>query len=122
MSTAASARVPGAPAGQDAEEPLTTKHLHDLGPRLGTLSGARQVRFVRGHADRVQPWERASRRPAWPSVHMGSYGPARSPPGPLATTKLDIERHNVTPEAFGWQVVQTAGGPDFIRVIDNSGM
>jgi hypothetical protein len=33
--------------------------------------------------------------------------------------KLDIERHNVTPEAFGWQVVQTADGPDFIRVIDN---
>jgi hypothetical protein len=23
------------------------------------------------------------------------------------------------PEAFGWQVVQTADGPDFIRVIDN---
>ena len=37
-------------------------------------------------------------------------------------TKLDIERHNVTPEAFGWQVVQTADGPDFIRVIDNWGM
>jgi len=27
------------------------------------------VRFVRALADHVQPWERASRRPAWPSVH-----------------------------------------------------
>ena len=68
-------------------------------------------------ADHVQPWERASRRSAWPSVHVGSYGPAKIPTA--SDDKLDIERHNVTPEAFGWQVVQTADGPDFIRVIDN---
>ena len=35
----------------------------------------------------------------------------------LGACRVDIERHNVTPEAFGWQVVQTADGPDFIRVI-----
>lgn len=40
---------------------------------------------------------------------------ARLPQGPIPGLLRDFgARHEVTPEAFGWQLVQTAEGPDFM--------
>lgn len=40
---------------------------------------------------------------------------ARLPQGPIPDLLRDFgARHDVTPEAFGWQLVQTAEGPDFM--------
>jgi hypothetical protein len=40
---------------------------------------------------------------------------ARLPEGPIPGLLRDFgARHDVTPEAFGWQLVQTAEGPDFM--------
>jgi len=39
---------------------------------------------------------------------------ARLPDGPTADLLRDFgARHDITPEAFGWQLVQTPQGPDF---------
>ena len=55
----------------------------------------------------MQPWERASRRPALPSVHVAVMDQQDRHRDRQPTTKLDIERHNVTPEAL-----RMAGSPD----------
>jgi hypothetical protein len=40
---------------------------------------------------------------------------ARLPDGPMPGLLRDFgARHDITPEAFGWQLVQTAEGPDFL--------
>jgi hypothetical protein len=78
-----------------------------------TLEGHRGSE-VKHSSDGRQRWIRAvDLRPS--AAHSPEYLPKRQG----MTTKLDIERHTVTPEAFGWQVVRTADGPDFIGVIDN---
>jgi hypothetical protein len=49
-----------------------------------------------------------------PSVLFDAIA-ARLPEGPIPRLLRDFgARHDITPEAFGWQLVQTAEGPDFI--------
>jgi hypothetical protein len=65
----------------------------------------------------TSPWPRGPRRcPATANKPAALFGTiaARLPDGPIPGLLRDFgARDDITPEAFGWQLVQTAEGPDF---------